>query len=96
MFKSIDSNSECGKEVSGVTPNLEFLSFLMIFYYIRCSHIVIFNQLRVPPIFFKDLKGYANQKRLKNTGLKSREFIQNKAKPIEVVWKAASQNEEKQ
>ncbi len=32
-------------------------------------HIVIYNQLGVPPNFFKDLKGAAKQKRLKNIGL---------------------------
>jgi hypothetical protein len=32
-------------------------------------HIVIFNQLGVPPNFFNELKGAANQKRLKKTAL---------------------------
>ncbi len=32
-------------------------------------HIVIYNQLGVPEIFCKDLKGAAKQKRLKNTAL---------------------------
>jgi hypothetical protein len=32
-------------------------------------HIVIYNQLGVPPNFFKNLKGAMKQKRLKNTGL---------------------------
>ncbi len=44
-------------------------AFLSMFYYIRCLKIVIFNQLGVPSNFFKDLKGAANQKRLKNTAL---------------------------
>ncbi len=43
--------------------------FLLMFYYIRCHKIVIFNQSGVPPNFFKDLKGAADQKRLKNTVL---------------------------
>ncbi len=43
-------------------------AFLMIFYCIRCSRIVILNQLRVPPIFL-NLKGADNQKRLKNIDL---------------------------
>jgi hypothetical protein len=35
----------------------------------KCLQIVIFNQLEVPPNFLNGLKGAANQKRLKNTGL---------------------------
>ncbi len=41
-------------------------------------HIVIFNQLGVPPIFFKDLKGAAKQKRLKNTDLEGHQISKNK------------------
>ncbi len=44
-------------------------AFLLMFYYLKCCQIVIFNQLGVPPNFFKGMKGAANQKRLKNTGL---------------------------
>ncbi len=44
-------------------------AFLLMFYYIRCCQIVIFKQLVVPPNFFKDPKGAANQERLKNTAL---------------------------
>jgi hypothetical protein len=40
-----------------------------MFYYIWYRKIVIFSQLGVPPDFFKDLKGAATQKRLKNTVL---------------------------
>ncbi len=47
-------------------------AFLLMFYYIRCRQIVIYNKLGVPPIFFKGLKGAANQKRLKNTALEHR------------------------
>jgi hypothetical protein len=43
-------------------------AFLLMFYYIGCRKIVNFNQLGVPPSFFKDLKGASNQTRLKNTG----------------------------
>ncbi len=42
-----------------------------MFYYIRCHQIVIFNQKGVPPNCFKDLRGAANQKRLKNTGIEN-------------------------
>jgi hypothetical protein len=44
-------------------------AFLLMFYYIRCRQIVIFKQLGVLPNFFKDPKGAASQKRLKNTDL---------------------------
>ncbi len=40
-----------------------------MFYFIRYCKIVISNQLGVPPNFLKDLRGAANQKRLKNTAL---------------------------
>ncbi len=38
--------------------------FLLMFYYIMRHQIVIFNQLGVPPNFFIDLKGAANQKKV--------------------------------
>ncbi len=63
-----DSQPGCRKEVSGTPPNFELLAFLM-FYYIGYRKIVIFNQLGVPPNFLKDLRGAANQKRLKNTDI---------------------------
>jgi hypothetical protein len=59
----------CRQEVSGVPPSFEFLpSFDGLLH--KLAPIVIFNQLGVPPIFLKDLKGAANQKRLKNTDLR--------------------------
>jgi hypothetical protein len=42
-------------------------AFLLMFHYIRCSQIVIYNQLGVAPNLFKVLKGAAIQKRLKKT-----------------------------
>jgi hypothetical protein len=59
-----DSQLRYRKEVSGVPQNLELLP-LLIFYHMKCRQIVIFNHLRVSIIFFKELKGAANQKRLK-------------------------------
>ncbi len=41
--------------------------FFLMFYYITYHKIVIFYQIGVPPNFLKDLRGAANQKRLKNT-----------------------------
>ncbi len=35
----------------------------------RAPKFVFFNQLMVPPIFLKDLRGAASQKRLKNTAI---------------------------
>jgi hypothetical protein len=58
--------------VSGVPPNFELLPFLLMFYYIKCRKIVIFNQLGVQQNFFKALEGAANQKGLRNTGLGGR------------------------
>ncbi len=55
-------------------PNLEFLLLLML-YFIKWRQIVIFNQLGVPQNFFKDLKGAANKKRLKNTALQGGRLI---------------------
>jgi hypothetical protein len=60
-----DSQPGCRKEVSGVPPNLE----LLMFYYMRCCKIVIFNPKMGAANLFKDLRGAANQKRLKNTAL---------------------------
>ncbi len=40
-----------------------------MFYYTKYRKIVIFNKLGVPPNLFQDLRGAANQKRLKNTAL---------------------------
>jgi hypothetical protein len=62
---------ECRKDVSGVRRQIRNYCILLMFYYTRCHQIVIFNQLGVPPKFFKDLKGVANQKRLKNTDLQN-------------------------
>ena len=47
----------------------EITAFLLMFYYIMRHQIVIFNQLGVPPIFFKELRGAVSQERLKNTAL---------------------------
>jgi hypothetical protein len=57
---------------SGVRGAAKFVNtaFLLMFYYIRYLQIVIFNQLGVPPILFNELKGAANQKRLKSTTIK--------------------------
>ncbi len=46
----------------------EIIAFLLVFYYIRCPQIFTFKRLS-GAIVFKDLKGVANQKSLKNTAL---------------------------
>ncbi len=49
-------------------PNLVLLPLFDVLLQ-RVPKIVIFYQIGVPPIFFKDLKGAVYNKRLKNTAL---------------------------
>ncbi len=46
----VPQRSVRGAAKFGITP------FLLMFYYLRCHQIVIYNELRVPQFFFKDLE----------------------------------------
>ncbi len=47
-----DSQSGCRKDVRG-DAKFQITAFLLMVYYKRCRQIVILNQVRVPPNFFK-------------------------------------------
>jgi hypothetical protein len=62
----VSRRTKCCKEVSGVTPNIEFTALYSVsLSLLRAPNIVIFSKPRVPPKFFKALKSALNQKRLK-------------------------------
>jgi hypothetical protein len=51
--------------VSGVPPSLNELLFMDVLLH-SMPQIIIFNQVRVPQNFFKDLMGAVNQKKVEN------------------------------